>query len=522
LLIKLSLRKKLLGGFGIVSLLTVLLGMYMVNSISTVDRTYSKIFVDNVAPTQAGGIVDGNMWTMSSNMREHVLADDLGDMDLVERENRELATEIDAQMKIIRGAQLPEEVKWLDTFDKEWANTQRTWEGVIALSRQGRDEAAEVQISEAGKTFDLASGALDADVDFNIELKDKVNEDTSSEVATIKVAAYVVLGLVVVIGFGLGLFLTRHLGALVRRSSDEMTTSAQELSAVASQMSSNAEETATQSQVVAATVEQFSVNMSAVAAAVEEMQVTVREIAENATTASSVAENAVYTVADTNSKVQALGESSTEIGKVVEVITSIAEQTNLLALNATIESARAGEAGKGFAVVANEVKELAKETSAATEDISRRIAIIQRDSDEAVAAMAQISEVISQISNMQGTIAAAVEEQNATTNEIANNVTQAAQGSAEVSTSITHVATAAGETSEGAAITSRVATVMSDVADNLRRILEGSASNASPTSVRAVAARTPQPRRDFSQAHDRSEAAPEDVARTSSVQRIPQ
>ena len=145
-----------------------------------------------------------------------------------------------------------------------------------------------------------------------------------------------------------------------------------------------------------------------------------------------------------------LGDSSTEIGQVIKVITSIAQQTNLLALNATIEAARAGEAGKGFAVVANEVKELAKETAKATEDISRKIEAIQTDTKAAVDAIASISEVINQVNGISNTIATAVEEQNATTNEMARNVSEAAHGSGEITSNIAGVAQAAESTTRGA------------------------------------------------------------------------
>ena len=140
----------------------------------------------------------------------------------------------------------------------------------------------------------------------------------------------------------------------------------------------------------------------------------------------------------------------TEIGQVIKVITSIAQQTNLLALNATIEAARAGEAGKGFAVVANEVKELAKETAKATEDISRKIEAIQTDTKAAVDAIGTISGVINQINGISSTIATAVEEQNATTNEMARNVSEAARGSGEITSNIAGVAQAAESTSRGA------------------------------------------------------------------------
>ena len=214
----------------------------------------------------------------------------------------------------------------------------------------------------------------------------------------------------------------------VNQNAQALASSSEELTAVSQQMSSNSEETATQSNVVAAASEQVSKNVATVATSAEEMSASAKEIAKNATEAAKVATEAVKVAADTNKTVAKLGESSIEIGKVIKVITSIAQQTNLLALNATIEAARAGEAGKGFAVVANEVKELAKQTATATEDISGKIEAIQTDTKAAVAAIDQIGKIINQINDIQNTIASAVEEQTATTNEIARNATEAAQG----------------------------------------------------------------------------------------------
>ncbi|TVR66780.1 MAG: HAMP domain-containing protein [Gemmatimonadales bacterium] len=234
------------------------------------------------------------------------------------------------------------------------------------------------------------------------------------------------------------------------QSAHALAASSEELSAVSTQIGSNSEETTAQAGVVSAAAEQVSKNVQTVSTGTEEMSASIKEIAKNASDAARVAGQAVTMADSTNSTVGKLGDSSAEIGEVVKTITAIAQQTNILALNATIEAARAGEAGKGFAVVANEVKELAKETAEATEDIGRKIEAIQVDSQGAVSAIQQIGQIITQINDIQTTIASAVEEQTATTNEIGRNVSEAAQGSTEIAQNITGVAEAAGQTSAGA------------------------------------------------------------------------
>ena len=235
----------------------------------------------------------------------------------------------------------------------------------------------------------------------------------------------------------------------ISENANVLTGSSSEMLQVSQQMAGNAEETSTQANVVSAASEQVTNNVQTVATGAEEMSASIKEIARNATEATAVADKAVVVAEKTNIVISKLGESSAQIGQVIKVITSIAEQTNLLALNATIEAARAGEAGKGFAVVASEVKELAKETSKATEDIGKKIQAIQKDTDSSVKAIQEISDIIGQISGIQNTIATAVEEQSATTNEIVRNVSEAARGSAEISQNINGVAKAARSTTSG-------------------------------------------------------------------------
>ena len=260
--------------------------------------------------------------------------------------------------------------------------------------------------------------------------------------------------------------------ATVSTNAQALSSAAEELTAVSQQMSSNSEETAAQSNVVASAAEQVSKNVATVATSAEEMSASVKEIAKNANDAARVATEAVVVASNTNKTIAKLGESSIEIGKVIKVITSIAQQTNLLALNATIEAARAGEAGKGFAVVANEVKELAKQTASATEEISQKIEAIQADTKGAVTAIDQISKVIGQINDISSTIASAVEEQSATTNEIARNANEAAKGSTEISKNIANVGIAAKNTTEGANNTLSAATELSKLAAELKSVVD--------------------------------------------------
>lgn len=209
------------------------------------------------------------------------------------------------------------------------------------------------------------------------------------------------------------------------------------------------EEVIAQTQVVAGAAGDVTQSIQTVAAGAEEMGASIREISSNANEAARVAGEATEVAQRTSETVSKLGISSREIGDVVNTITAIAEQTNLLALNATIEAARAGDAGKGFAVVAGEVKDLAQETGKATDDITAKITAIQADTDGAVAAIEKISDIINQINNYQTTIAAAVEEQTATTNEMSRSVAEAATGSASIAETISQYQEIAQEAGKG-------------------------------------------------------------------------
>jgi methyl-accepting chemotaxis protein len=263
----------------------------------------------------------------------------------------------------------------------------------------------------------------------------------------------------------------KHMILAITENAVHVAKASEELNTTSEQITANSVETSAQADVVSKAAQAVSQNLQTVATGAEEMGASIKEIAKNATEAARVATSAVQVAEATTATVSKLGDSSTEIGQVIKVITSIAQQTNLPALNATIEAARAGESGKGFSVVANEVKELAKETARATEDISRKIEVIQADTKAAVDAIASISSVIDQINDISGTIATAVEEQNATTNEMSRNVSEAAQRSGEITSNIAAVAAATQDTTRGATDTQKASKELVEMSTRLRALV---------------------------------------------------
>jgi len=275
------------------------------------------------------------------------------------------------------------------------------------------------------------------------------------------------------VGAGLATLLNdlRSSIATIATTSSALASAADELKVVSEKMGQNSAQTSSQVNVMTAASAAVTGNVRNVSAGAEELSDSIREIARNAHDASNIAARGVEAARLTNERVGRLGDSSAEIGEIVRVITGIAEQTNLLALNATIEAARAGEAGKGFAVVANEVKELAKETSKATDDISAKIAAIQNDTWLSVESIGTILTIIDQIASFQTSIASAVEQQAVTTSEIARSVTDAGQGSSQITTDMELVAEAAASTATGASDSQRASDHVARMAGDLQALV---------------------------------------------------
>ena len=258
----------------------------------------------------------------------------------------------------------------------------------------------------------------------------------------------------------------------IGQRTSELTASAAELKTLGATIASVVSENTSRSSVASETSNRVSASVESVAGATEQMSASIKQIASNASDATSVANKAVELASSTDVSIRQLAESSKGIGDVIKVINSIAEQTNLLALNATIEAARAGDAGKGFAVVANEVKELAKETAKATDEIQERIASIQTDTGVAVQAIADINKIVGQISETQGLIAYSVEEQNSTTQEINRTIVNTSKDNEEINRVMAGVVEQSQSAHESAGNVEASAARLSEVAQSLDKLLQ--------------------------------------------------
>lgn len=271
---------------------------------------------------------------------------------------------------------------------------------------------------------------------------------------------------------------TRTAMNAIRASAMSLTSQSHRLAGLSSQLGSSAEQTTIDVNTVASNSSSVNASVQSVAESTEALSTSINEISQSAMRVAAIASHAVGVAEQTNAIVAKLGDSSEAISEVIDTITSIAGKTNLLALNATIEAARAGAAGRGFAVVANEVKDLAHATGKATDDIRERIVAIREDTIASIAAIGQIANIVVEISDLQNTIAAAVEEQAVTTQEITRTLGTAASSSSDIADSIERVAHSAQGSSDGASDAEAAAMQLTELANELEHLVDEFQVNA--------------------------------------------
>jgi methyl-accepting chemotaxis protein len=543
----LKISRKLAVGFGVLEMLFLVLGVFALLQLSQVNADSVALGANWLFSVEALGRVQ----TTAGNIRRFELAHIVDTNEEQVRKTEELEQQETRQLKEAEAAYEPsissdEERRLYQQLRADLDKYVAVRERVVDLARHDKKgEAAELSMGEGLADFAAVTKDLEDDVALNAKGGDASMKEAG---ATYSSARYWVIGILIAalaIGFLVATAISSTVAApatrmlamiqevagnnlavndlevntrdeigeagealnrmknnlrqIVRSITDtaqQVASASEELSSTSQQITANSEETSTQAQVVSKASGEVNENLQTVATGSEEMSASIKEIAKNAHESAKIASGAVRVAEDTTQIVAKLGDSSTEIGQVIKVITSIAQQTNLLALNATIEAARAGEAGKGFAVVANEVKELAKQTAKATEDISRKIEAIQGDTKNSVGAISQISEVIKQVNDISNTIATAVEEQNATTNEMSRNVTEAARGSSEITKNISGVAEAAQNTAQGANQSNSAAQSLAEMSTKLHHLVSQfrigdsrSDSHDRPQPLKAMAAR---------------------------------
>ena len=483
-----SIKRQLLTGFAGVVVAFVALLAFVIWSMMQINETNETVTVQNTQLDLAANSSRQALYMNRTLLNAVVHEGQEPYLGTAVADNQERGATLRSNLDAIDGLLITEEGRRrYERYAASFEAVDAVWDQMLAAMQQG-DMARALELNDdvlpplQAEMAEAVDAMIEHYTAYVVEATTQAQDIYSRTLLIVIVAAL----LVAVVAMLAGMWIAKFVSGRVGDNAEKVESSAVDVAAAADQVAAVAEEASAQSNAVAAAGEQVSHNVSTVATAVEELSASVREIAQSSGEASKVAAEAVATAQAANDNVAKLGESSVEIGRVIEVITSIAEQTNLLALNATIEAARAGEAGKGFAVVANEVKELANQTASATEEISTRISAIQSDTGDAVDAIEQIGQVIARISDMQNTIASAVEEQTATTNEISQNINEAARGSSQIAENISSVAQASGEAAEGAASAQNAAGQLKVVAADLKAVVEGGGNVATapvPVSV---------------------------------------
>lgn len=486
--------------FGLILALLMIVGGYAIKDIKSLQGEIDLLVNDRMVKLEQANTIIDNVNIIARGLRNIIIddnkdhqADELRRIAEARKKVGELMADLEKTIKSEKGVALVNKAKGMR------GDYVRSTEAYMELIKAGQNEQAKkMLLSDIRQVQKNYLEAIEELIDFQGKVAKEAGKAAGDAASTATTVISVLLGTALALSIVLAIVIIRSITAPVGKASalaelmakgdfttkldinqqdeiglmakslnamieqlasmireivggvNQLTASSADMAAVSQQLSSAARDTSSKSETVAAATEEMNVNFQSVSAAMEqstanvnmvassteEMTATVNEIAQNAEKARSISEGAVKQSRQTSEKMAELGESARKIGRVTETITEISEQTNLLALNATIEAARAGDAGKGFAVVANEIKELARQTAAATVDIKNQISEMQHTTAVTVEDIERISEVIVEINNVINGIATAVEEQSAASSEIAGNISQASQGIAEVNENV--------------------------------------------------------------------------------------
>ncbi len=461
---RLSYRRRVMALSAVVSTMFAVLGL-----VSWVQLTQVRDQGDVVAEVTDAYIEASRMVDLADKLLEPaqdvVLFGDLQRVPSYTERYEEMRAELDSLGQATADTQTQAAVA---QAKKRFAEANKHVEAGFELVLQGKSMEAGGAVAEASRVLSVALPELQQ---VHARAFNALNTQLATMGQTTSTTMVIVLGsCIVVIVFNTLLtgVLSRQILGAIGKNSRQIAASAQDLAHVGASIGNNADETFTQANAASAAAEEVSRHVQSVALAAEEMNSSVQEIAHSVHEVSRVANSAVSMADNTNQIMGKLADSSEEIGAVVKAITSIARQTNLLALNATIEAASAGEAGRGFAVVAKEVKDLAKETAKATEEIAERIGTIQTDTNAAIEAIEEIGDIINRISEIQSMVATAVEQQTVSTSEIQRRMADAAQGSSDIAVNITSVARTAETTTSGVSHSLEAANNVENLARDLQ------------------------------------------------------
>jgi methyl-accepting chemotaxis protein len=510
-----SIRAKLLAAFGVVLAMLVAGGLLGYLSSRSVEENGSQLYENNVRGAVSLGIAQSALWELRYGFPQFIAVPELR-QSIIDAEPKLYETIDSAIASYSAGGRTPAEraaiQEWNTAFTK-YRDARPRWFELYGAGRYA--EAAEWR---AQTTTPFGRASVDA-MQKMINLQQEAAAEQHARVEGLDEWLIVLTAFALVVGVIVALLFGRWLARRVERlgvalrgvgegdltvrvpvagrdelsrmseaynramdqvscvitriveSSAGLATAAEQLSSVSRQMTTDAEDAARNAGTVSVGIETVSDNVRSVASGSEAIATSIQNIARNAAHALEVADSGRATAAATNDTIARLGQSSAEISEVARLITTIAEQTNLLALNATIEASRAGEAGKGFAVVAAEVKDLAKETAKATDEIGRKIEAIQGSANEAVDAISRITAIMTEVNDAQSIIASAVDDQITTTQEMGRNGAVAVTGSEEIASTVADLADTSRATNEAAAATQQAARQLAGMAGDLRTLV---------------------------------------------------